>query len=256
MNIENKLMELIEGKKVALIGPSDYVNKELDDKLGELIDSYDIVVRLNNMIYIEDKELDRKYYGTKYDIIASAFWYHNNMGTNVDQWKHKRFLDPKSYENLRDNTILFECFARDLFLEIYKKFKPTIDPKNITYGNSSPDFYWKTLELLNKIYPINKSPTTGMMMMGMILLMKPRKLYVSGLTCYLDTKHNAYFDNYFIGDYVEKKKEYFDGKTFDYSKEKANHHPYESEQKILAWLVNNKKIKVDKYLKELVKKVV
>ena len=91
MNIEEKLRGMIEGKKVVLIGPSDYINKELDDKHGEYIDSYDVVIRLNNMIYMEDEELERKYYGTKYDIIASAFWHHNNMGSNINQWEHKDF---------------------------------------------------------------------------------------------------------------------------------------------------------------------
>lgn len=255
MNIENKLKSLIEGKKIAIIGPSDYVNKELDENHGKYIDSHDIVIRLNNMIYMENKELEEKYYGTKYDIVASAFWYHNNMGKDVDQWKHKRFLDEKSYINLKENTILFECFARNLFSEVYLKYKKIIDSKNATYGNVTPDFYWKTLGLLNQINKIDKSPTTGMMMIGMVLLMNPRKLYVSGMTCYLDTKHNAYYDDYFIGNYVEKKKDYFDGKTFEYNKGMAVHHPYQAEQKILAWLVNNKKIKVDKYLKDLVKKV-
>ena len=55
MNIENKLKSLIEGKKIAIIGPSDYVNKELDDDHGKYIDSHDVVIRLNNMIYMEDK---------------------------------------------------------------------------------------------------------------------------------------------------------------------------------------------------------
>lgn len=255
MNIEDKIKDLIKGKKIALIGPSDYVNKELGDKHGEYIDSHDIVIRLNNMIYMEDKELEKKYYGTKFDILASAFWHHNNMGSDIDQYKHKRFLDPISYQNLPNNTILFECFARNYFVEVYHKFKNLIDGKNITYGNVSPEFYWKTLGLLKQICPLNKSPTTGMMMIGMVLLMEPRKLYVSGITCYLDKKHNAYFDNYFMGDYIEKKKDYFDGKTFEYDKGKAVHHPYQEEQKILSWLIKNKKIKVDKYVKRLVQDI-
>ena len=254
-SIEDKLRKMIEGKKVVLIGPSDYINKELDDKHGEYVDSYDVVIRLNNMIHMEDKDLEKKYYGTKYDIIASAFWHHNNMGSHIDQWEHKRFLVEDSYEKLKEGTILYECYARDLFIEIYHKFKSTINKRHLVYGNSSANFYRKTLQLLNQIHPIDRTPTTGMVMMGMILLMNPRKLYVSGITCYLDTKHNAYFDGYFISNYVEKKSGYFDGKTFDYSKEKAQHHPYQSEQKILAWLINNKKIKVDKYLKKLVKNV-
>lgn len=253
--MEELFKKMFEGKKIALIGPSDYINKELDDQHGKYIDSHDIVIRLNNMIYMEDKELEEKYYGTKYDIVASSFWHINNMGSNVDQWQHKRYLDKKSYENLKEGTILYECYARNLFKTIYDKYKTTIDSKKIKYGNSTPVFYQKTLQLLNQISPINKTPTTGMAMVAMILLCNPRKLYISGITCYLDLKHNAYYNSYFISDYVEKKKDYFDGKTFNYSKDLAKHHPYQAEQKILAWLINNKKVKADKYLKSLVKDI-
>mgnify|MGYP002828379763 FL=1 len=255
MNINLFLKKKFEGKKIALIGPSDYVTKELDENHGKYIDSHDVVIRLNNMIYIPDKELEEKYYGTKYDIIASAFWHINNMGSNVDQWKHKRYLDIKSYRNLKKGTILYECYARNLFETIYQKFKDEIDTKEIKYGNSSIEFYKETLQLLNQISPVNRTPTTGMMMIAMILLCKPRKLYISGITCYLDLKHNAYYDSYFISNYIEKKKDYFDGKTFDYSKELSSHHPYQAEQKILAWLIKNKKVKADKYLKSLVKDI-
>ena len=51
------------------------------------------------------------------------------------------------------------------------------------------------------------------------------------------------------------KKDYFDGKTFEYDKGKAVHHPYQEEQKILSWLIKNKKIKVDKYVKRLVQDI-
>ena len=68
-----------------------------------------------------------------------------------------------------------------------------------TYGHAIESYY------LEKNNPILHGEAV---MMGMILLLQPRKLYVSGVTCYLDTKHNAYFDNYFISNYVEKKKDY------------------------------------------------
>ena len=153
--------------------------------------------------------------------------------------------------NVKINKNQLERFSRQIIL----KNIGIIGQKKIMYSNSTVEFYNKTLHLLNQISPIDRTPTTGTVMMGMILLLQPRKLYVSGVTCYLDTKHNAYFDNYFISNYVEKKKDYFDGKTFQYNKGKAVHHPYQAEQKILAWLVKNKKIKVDKYLKKLVENV-
>jgi hypothetical protein len=52
-------------------------------------------------------------------------------------WKQARFCSEEDYKNLNDKTILLECYARNEFLEIYNKFKKTIDSKNLYYGNIS-----------------------------------------------------------------------------------------------------------------------
>ena len=60
----NPLKSLIEGKRVAIVGPSPHL---MGTKMGELIDSYDVVCRLNE-IFPNGLEDD---YGTRTDI---AFW--------------------------------------------------------------------------------------------------------------------------------------------------------------------------------------
>ena len=58
MHIDTQLKNLIKGKRVAIIGPADYVNKELGEEHGKYLDeSFDIVIRLNSMIHIENKEM-------------------------------------------------------------------------------------------------------------------------------------------------------------------------------------------------------
>ena len=74
--MDNHLEQLIKNKRVAIVGPSDHVNKELDEDHGEYIDSFDVVIRLNDFFYLP-KELE-KFYGSKYDIISSSFWHRAN----------------------------------------------------------------------------------------------------------------------------------------------------------------------------------
>lgn len=42
--MDKKLHELINNKRVAIVGPAEYVCKELEDSHGNLIDSYDLVI--------------------------------------------------------------------------------------------------------------------------------------------------------------------------------------------------------------------
>lgn len=56
-----------ENKKILLVG-----NKPLYEKYGEIIDSYDIVIRFNLAYYkLENGELDKEIYGSKTDIIMA-----------------------------------------------------------------------------------------------------------------------------------------------------------------------------------------
>ena len=147
MHIDTRLKNLIKGKRVAIIGPADYVNKELGEEHGKYLDeSFDIVIRLNNLIHIENKEME-KYYGSKYNIIFSSFW---NLPSDLKSDDNPdRFLNKKTYENINEKTILFECYNRNMFQNIYNKYKKTIDTANIFYGNSSRDFYIETINYMN-----------------------------------------------------------------------------------------------------------
>jgi hypothetical protein len=277
MDSETFLNKIITGKRVAIIGPADYVNKELDEKHGEYLNNnFDIVIRLNNMIDIIDKDLE-KYYGSKFDVLFSSFWYTNftinSMKNKVKNTAIPRYLFKDTYEKLKDKTILYECNNRNLFNNIYDMYKDTIDKKNIYYMNSSRETYMKALQFLNNIENLSATPSTGTLAIALVLMNNPKKLYVSGVTCYLDEKYNGYFDGYTrtidnIGisndetldlddertDGMKyKNKDQFNGKTYNYDHPAAKDHSFKAEQKILKYLVTNKLIKVDKYLKVLVK---
>ena len=182
MNIDSKLENLIKGKKVAIVGPAEYVCKELDDTHGKYIDNYDVVIRLNEFFYCPE-EL-KKYYGEKYDIISSAFWHRTNKDYTDPNytWKYCRYCNENDYNNLNEKTILLECYARNEFGEIYRRFKDTINSKKLEYGNISPEKYYQVVNLLKSIYPITKTPTTGFATIALILSCKPRKLYITPIS--------------------------------------------------------------------------
>lgn len=280
MDSEIFLNKIIKDKKVAIIGPADYINKELDNTHGNYIDNkFDIVIRLNGMIDIIDKDLEKYFYGTKFDVLFSSFWHQSSLWKAIENKDNNvaipRFLFEESYKKLKENTILYEANNRNLFNTIYRKFNKTIDEKKLYYLNSSQKTYFNAINLLNSIHKITSTPTTGMLSIAIVLSHKPKLLYVSGVTTYLDKKYNAYYDNYLrtvnnnsltVNEWLEtteektngfkyKGKDLWDGKTYNMDHPSAKDHPFLAEQKIFKYLVTNKIIKVDKYLKKLIKSI-
>ena len=255
--MDNHLEQLIKNKRVAIVGPSDHVNKELDEDHGKYIDSFDVVIRLNDFFYLP-KELE-KFYGSKYDIISSSFWHRANEDFDDRNtfWKKLRYCNEEDYNRLKEGTILLECYARNEFAEIYHKCKSTIIKKKLKYGNLSPERYYSVFNLLRSIYPISKTPTTGFMTIGTILSFQPKELYICGMTAYQDTKYNLHFDGYSrisMNDPKYWPRNGFNGKTNNDENGNENpgaHHNFQGEAKIMKILVDKNIVKVDKYMKNL-----
>ena len=252
------LINIIKNKKVAIIGPADYVNKELSDKHGEYIDTFDIVVRLNSMIkYPEEHKLDlTKYYGKKFNILCSSFW-NTNDDPKLIKKNYSRYLNYSSYKDINENVILFENINRNLFKDIYQKNKLDFDKNTNFYYCNIPNFIYNNqiMKYLNNIIKFKKTPTTGLLAIISILLMKPSKLYVSGITMYKDKIYNGYYDYYNEMPIEENKKlcnnpNYrFDGKN--YRKSFQFGHKIDDEQNVMKYLISNDLINVDKYLKKI-----
>ena len=255
----DNLINLISNKRVAIIGPADYVNKELSDNHGKYIDGFDIVIKLNSMIkFPEEHKLNlSKYYGEKMNVLASSFWYKNDDPTLVKD-DVSRYTTYNNYKDIKDDLILFENTNRNLFNHIYQNYKSEFDKhNNFYYCNMSDDTFNQTIAYLNKITCVKKMPTTGLLAIISVLLMKPIELYVSGITAYKDTKYNGYYDHYLDlsieeVDNLNKNPNYrFDGKQF--KKNFQFGHDVNYEQIIMKYLIDNNLISVDKYLKFLYK---
>ena len=255
--MDKKLHELINNKRVAIVGPAEYVCKELEDSHGNLIDSYDLVIRLSDMFYVPT-DLE-KFYGSKYDIISSSFWTRVNEDYEDKDtaWKKLRYCNEEDYKNLNEKTILLECFARNEFSIIYNKFSKTINQKKLVHGNISPQLFQHVFNLLRNLHPINKTPTTGFSTIGIVLSMAPKELYVTGVTAYQETPYKTHFDGYSRFNDDDKRfwpKNGYNGKTYNDNNGKENpnvHHNFQGEAKIMKKLIDNNIIKVDRYMSTL-----
>ena len=261
---EDYLIEMIKGKRVALIGPAEYVCKELDSEHGKYIDNFDIVIKMNGMIHLPNKVL-HKYYGEKIDILLSSFWYnpekHYELYKNFNEdkyFKSERYINPEYYKNINKELLLFENMPRKLFQKLYNSNREVFDNnKNLKYHCISDSFSKQTHNFLNKFYNLNNGTTTGMLSIANILLCNPKELYISGLTFYKDTKHKAYYGNYY-----ERKTDGVNDTNYNNNIISNNNivtnsiklmtgHNIKGEQEIFKKLIINKQIKVDSYLKNL-----
>ena len=108
----NKFIEKIKNKRVAIIGPADYVNKELDETHGDFINSFDTVIRLNSMIKFPRNKLE-KYYGKKFDILFSSFWPFNGAKEFIKgEFNKSRFLYLDSYKDISNNLLIYDYHDR------------------------------------------------------------------------------------------------------------------------------------------------
>ena len=107
----NSLEKLVKNKRVALVGPSPHL---VGSNLGDKIDSFDIVCRINEVLFA--KKL-RKDYGSRTDI---CFW---NMGT--PHLKDFSFMVNESKEEF-DNVKLVVCPRHSLHVTPYhlQNFSP------------------------------------------------------------------------------------------------------------------------------------
>ena len=246
---------LIKGKKVALIGPADYVNKELPPEHGSFIDSHDVVVKVNGMLKSPARNIDT-FYGRRLDILISSFWFtpSKDFELNKDLSNDPNYVCERYY--LKENYIFNQGSVLLIEVPPRNKFKDNIYSPNEEFFNTlsslehcSPPAprHEAALSFLNKICPNPKTPTTGILSVAHILLAKPQKLYVSGFTFYKQVGHQAYYDNYHHSSNILTTNQY---KTFETAGvfSKTSGHSLPPEQKQFEFLIKNNIITVDDFI--------
>lgn len=147
---------LLQDKRVIIVGPADTI---MNKKLGSLIDSYDVVVRLNNPISLLKNKED---YGCRTDVIYS------NIITD-------------SYDYFKNNEIFYCCFKGR-----YDKLK------NIFVSSSDNVKFRETSSLLDPSILQAKKPTTGLNSICDLLSYDIKELYILGFSHYYTKYSNHY----------------------------------------------------------------
>lgn len=162
-----------KGKRVAIIGGADSAYKE---KLGEYIDAFDVVVRVNNGVRVIEKY--KEYVGKRTDFLFHTF-YENVKGgggaIELDLWDR---LDVK-------NIIFSHNWLSNYGIHLRSFIIKTKGLRQIGQVEKS-----LCDDNMNIIYPYH--PTTGLIAINTVYNCKPSQIYVTGITFFRTAHHQDY----------------------------------------------------------------
>ena len=114
--------DFCENKSICIVGPAN-----LEKNMSELIDSHDIVVRMNNY-----KNVTSSYYGTKRTIYIGSYLFGSEIDNDFEIYlciaesTFQRFSKMKKYLNCNDNVAFVDITTNLKNANIYnKKYCPT-----------------------------------------------------------------------------------------------------------------------------------
>ena len=229
---EERYKELLRNKKIAIVGPADYLE---NSNLGEEIDSYDLVVRINRGI-----ELIENYHkdiGRRTDILYSCLIEEPTNAGKIDPFK---FSD--EYKLKFICTTPFE--KNTLFLK-HKDIHPLADKQK--FKNLSkliptriiPLNFWKDFSK-----ELKTRPTTGYISIFDILEFAPKKLKIFGFSFYMTNILKGYKKG------INHNEENF----YEIALKSTRHEHYKMLDFAKKCLLSNSKVTFDPFLNELLNK--
>lgn len=207
-------------KKVAIVGGADSVLKE---KLGDYIDSFDVVVRINKGVEVIEEQ--HEYVGEKTDVLFHCLFEDITKGGSPLTFELWKKWDVKQI--VFSHNFMYTHYAMSYMYNYYRKnkgrFKIAQLPVKLYRDN------------MNAIRPYG--PTTGFVAINTILNCKPKELYITGIT-FFKTPHNQLYRT------VEQEK---------LSKINKGFHDMELEYQCVKRLYSENRgvIKPDKVLEEI-----
>jgi len=188
-NLEHKdknLKNIISGKKVIVVGPATYlVGKEQ----GNIIDSYDVVVRPNQFSVPDKLHCD---YGSRTDVM-----FHNCGTPWMVGFKEQIENNPIDFDNLK--MVVCPTIKADHsegnFLSWPDDHKSACATNFNQVNRNDIPFYWIGVGDYKKLFSnIGCEPYTGMLTIMMLSEYEPKELHVTGFDFYTGTK--VYHDGF------------------------------------------------------------
>jgi hypothetical protein len=177
-------------KRVAIVGGSDSVLKE---KLGEYIDGFDVVVRINKGVEIIATQSE--YVGEKTDVLFHSFYesppHLGGSPITPGLWQErnvKKLLYARNYKYCWFDLENFLVFLKNT----KKRFKFSQLPEDLCFKNYAA------------VQP-SGGPTTGFTAINTVFSCHPKELYITGIT-FFKTPHNSTYRS--ISDEVLKETLY------------------------------------------------
>lgn len=232
--IDDILKHLVEGKKVALVGPSPHL---VGKSLGKHIDSFDLVCRVNNL---PPKNL-AKDYGQRTDIL-----FHNTGSIFLDYFKSKMLEDERYKELKLVFCPVLKAVGSDNIASIIRSGTspvaqnfPKINVHNLPFKAISVDAYARYYTTMRA------EPNCGMMAIIMLSSNLVSNLFITGFSFY--AQGTAAKDSY-----IEGHRYIFNGYNSSVVGEAS--HPQQPQIKFFKNFVLKRysdKITVDSYLNKV-----
>ncbi len=184
------LFKLVEGKRVAVVGPAGYL---MNYSAGDFIDSFDIVCTINSLSS-ENPDIQESY-GTRTDILVHNFCYKNkryilsDLRKNPNFWKKVKLLvaPHANRKNFTQEDRNISKLSESLYDEICIHGKnDCIEPKPI-YKTSLRDTTILFKSIYRRSLPAHarkKIPTVGITFLDMIVRYPVKHLFLTGFSFY------------------------------------------------------------------------
>ena len=226
--IKEEYSKFLKGKRVVVVGPSRSIK---GSGQGKKIDSYDVVVRIN--LGLDIQENLKKDVGSRIDILYSAmsrYYWETNVFSPKNLSKIEKKYDIKWIVNtgIRRATVL--RMAEDKAKSKVKIGLKLVSKKNIKY-------------LKNKL---KGKPTAGIISIYDLLQYEISELYITGLTFYNIMSPKSQRKDYYYEDYSPRYKETV-GNVYK--------HDLKGEARLLYKIKRkDERIKVDEVLSNIIEK--
>jgi len=222
-----KLSNYLDGKRVVIVGPAACI---VDSEQAELINSYDVVVRLNKALPIPS-EL-KKDVGTRTDILYNCMNPGEDCGGVI------------SIKTLRQNKVKYLIGAYppiDKIGSTKLRIKKDILEFWAKNRNAFPNFCYTDKGYFLKIWKHMRLPNTGTIAILDLLRFNIKELYITGIT-------------FFKGGYIRTYRDYDEKGILKHMKKFELHKPSKQLDYACKQLMADKRVVMDETLEKIIHK--
>lgn len=222
------LESLISGKRICIVGPAPNLK---GSGSGILIDSYDVVVRVNQKFQMSDDQ--KKDYGKRCDILIGSF-NENNIKECFD-----------NLQFLIEQKLIIGVMPNKGYKPI-ERFSEFLDSKGVKNYFLNDRYIYKVFREVGTVV------NSGLMSIILLMNYNVKEIYVTGFTFYNMGKFGKIYNDEYFNSVVrsgnlnlEKQEDYAKRNDFLI-------HDIESQIRYFSslWKGNKDVIKLDEYLKE------